>query len=286
MLPGMARSTHRSLTDVVDPVVVIAFGGWSDAGNAVSDALDHLRDQSDATLAWDMGDEYYDLQATRPVISGTGTDREILWPSTMISVGRLVDATGKDLDLVLVQGPEPNLRWEMFAGQLVSALRSTHPRLVLVLGALLSDHPHTLPVPISRSSSNPDVRSRFGADEHTYEGPTGITGVVTHACERIGLPTMSLWATLPHYVAHTPSPKATLAVLQHVETLLDANLDLGELARQARRWEMDVSEFVESDDELNEYVTSLIEDHGDDPTDGSGDAIAAEFERYLRRRGD
>lgn len=287
MLPLMAisdPSSPGSLREVVDPVVVVAFGGWSDAGGAATDALEHLQHRSRAHLVWEMGEEYYDLQATRPMITGIGADREICWPSTMVRTGRLVDSAERAVDLVLVQGIEPNLRWEMFCSQLISALRSTKPRLVLVLGALLSDHPHTLPVPISRTSSDPDVQDRYGAVQQTYEGPTGITGVFTHACERVGVNTMSLWATLPHYVANSPSPKATLALLQHIETILDANLELSELEQQARRWETEVTELVDSDDDLHEYVASLIDDHDSDPSDGSGDALAAEFERYLKRR--
>ena len=288
MLPCMSSSdssTARSLREMTEPVVLVAFGGWSDAGGSATDALEHVQDVSHAELAWEMGGEYYDLQTTRPVIVGTGASREIVWPSTTVHTGRVINSAGDDLDLVLIQGLEPNMRWEMYSTQLVSALRSIHPRLVLILGAMLSDQPHTLPVPISCTSFSARVRERFGADEQTYEGPTGITGVFTHSCERISMDTMSLWATLPHYVANSPSPKATLALLQHIEMILDASLDLTELEQQARRWETEVTELVESDDELSEYVASLLEDHQDQIPNGSGDAIAAEFERYLRRRG-
>lgn len=280
------RPKPRTLRDLHDPIVVIAFGGWSDAGNAATDTVDHLCELADATLAWEMGDEHYDLQVTRPVVVGTGAEREIVWPQVQVRVGRL--RTGDDADagtdLMLVSGLEPSLRWQMFTSQLVSAVRSTNPRLVLILGAMLSDHPHSLPIPITRSSGSEPVRERYGAREPEYEGPTGITGVVTHACERVGVPTMSLWATLPHYVANSPSPKATLALLQHIETVVDTDLDLAELEQQARRWEHEVSELVDSDEDLSDYVTSLLEDHIDDPSEGSGDQIAAEFERYLRRR--
>ncbi len=284
-MPSPDSSTARSLREMTEPVVLVAFGGWSDAGGSATDALEHIQDISHADLVWDMGGEYYDLQATRPVIVGTEASREIIWPSTTVRTGRITDSVGRDLDLVLIQGPEPNMRWEMFCSQLVFTLRSVHPPLVLVLGAMLSDQHHSLPVPISRTSSSTHIRERFGATGQTYEGPTGITGVFTHSCERIGMDTMSLWATLPHYVANSPSPKATLALLQHIEMILDADLDLTELEQQARRWETDVTELVESDAELSEYVASLLEDHQDQVPNGSGDAIAAEFERYLRRRG-
>lgn len=274
----------RSLREMKEPVVIAAFGGWSDAGNAATDAVEHVNERAAGALAWQMGEEYYDLQVTRPTVLGTADGRrEIIWPAIRVHTGSVTDARGKQLDVVLLSGLEPNLRWQMFSSQLVSALRSVRPRLVVILGAMLSDQPHNLPVPISRSSASAAVRDRYGATVADYEGPTGITGVFAHDCDRAQLDTLSLWATLPHYVANSPSPKATLALLQHLEGLLDADLGLDELEPMARRWEAEVNELVESDSDLADYVATLLEDHDLDPG-VSGDDLAAEFERYLRRR--
>ncbi|MBA8795070.1 hypothetical protein FHX74_002698 [Friedmanniella endophytica] len=272
------------LRNLTDPLVVVAFGGWNDAGSSASQAVEHLAETYDARPAFSLDpDDYYDFQVSRPKVRSTEDgDREIVWPTTELRVARLPQGR----DLVLVSGLEPNFHWRRFTTALVSAVRSTGARQAMVLGALLADHPHTRPIPVTATSANPDLARRHGLTESTYEGPTGIVGVVGDALDRAGLEVVSLWASIPHYVSHSPCPKGTLALLARVEDLLDLTLDVGDLPELARAWERGVDELAAEDAEVAEYVSSL--EHQRDATElpeASGDAIAAEFERYLRRRG-
>jgi predicted ATP-grasp superfamily ATP-dependent carboligase len=192
--------------------------------------------------------------------------------------------------VILVHGIEPNMRWRAFSEELVHSLESLGVELVILLGALLADAPHTRPVPVSVGSSNANLASEVaggGVSRVDYKGPTGILGVLQHTCTSASLPTVSLWAQVPHYVAQPPSPKATLALLRGVEDILDAPLPLADLPEEARAWERGVDELAQQDSEVADYVRTLEEakDAMDLP-EASGDAIAREFERYLRRRGD
>lgn len=280
----MGKPVNAGLRGLNDPLVIAAFSGWSDAGNAASAAVGHLADALSAELAFELDpDDFYDYQVNRPEVSidaGTG-QREIIWPTTRIKTAELPDGR----DLVLVEGIEPNLRWRQFGGLITSALRSARPQRVFVLGALLADTPHTRPVPVTTTTTSADLMELYGIGESSYEGPTGITGVMADLLARAGLPTVSVWAAIPHYVANPPCPKATLAILSRLERLLDAPLDLGELPELARAWERGVNELAADDSEVADYVSQLEEqtDAADLP-EASGDAIAAEFERYLKRR--
>lgn len=248
------------------PVVVVAFSGWNDAGDAATGVVDHLVDLSDAEFAFALDpQDHYDLTANRPVLvrQPDGT-RSIEWPTTEVLVGKL---PGRHL--VLVNGPEPTFRWNAFAASLVSAFRTIGPERVVVLGAMLADAPHSRPVPISEDGTD-------------YEGPTGITGVVAAACRDVGLATTSLWASVPHYVSDAPSPKVTLALLGRVEDLLDQTLDARDLPHQAAVWEGHVNDLVGEDPDIAEYVRGLESRH--DEAAETGEQIALEFERYLRRR--
>jgi predicted ATP-grasp superfamily ATP-dependent carboligase len=210
------------------------------------------------------------------------TDR-LVWPTTRLSLAQ----PGVGRDLVLVQGIEPNMRWRGFSSELVASFAELEVELVILLGALLADSPHTRPVPVSAAASDPDLAARLHVEPVDYKGPTGIVGVLQQACATAGIPAVSLWASVPHYVAQPPSPKATLALLHGVEDLLDISLPLAELPDEARAWERGVDELAEQDSEVADYVRTLEE--AKDATDlpeASGDAIAREFERYLRRRGD
>jgi predicted ATP-grasp superfamily ATP-dependent carboligase len=189
-------------------------------------------------------------------------------------------------DVLLIHGIEPNMRWQAFSGELVDGLASLGVELVIVLGALLAETAHTRPVPVSIGSSDPVLVDGSGLSRVDYKGPTGIVGVLQHACAAVGIETVSLWAQVPHYVAQPPSPKATLALLRCVEDVLDLPLPLADLQEEARAWERGVDELAQSDAEVAEYVRTLEE--AKDATElpeASGDAIAREFERYLRRRG-
>ena len=230
-------------------------------------------------------EDFYDFQVTRPVMEVTDgkTDR-LVWPTTRLSLAR---PAGLGRDLVLVHGIEPNMRWRGFCSELVAGFAELQVELVILLGALLADSPHTRPVPVTAAASDPDVAERLHVEAVDYKGPTGIVGVLQQKCAWAGIPAVSLWAAVPHYVAQPPSPKATLALLHGVEDTLDISLPLGDLPDEARAWERGVDELAEQDSEVADYVRTLEE--AKDATDlpeASGDAIAREFERYLRRRGD
>lgn len=276
----------EGLPELVDPVVVTAFEGWNDAGDAASAAVDHLARALSATplVAIDPED-YYDYQVNRPTVAlDADGARRLSWPTTQVSVVRRPAGTGTG-DLVLVRGIEPNMRWRQFCDELTGLFDALDARLVVHLGALLADVPHTRPVPVDGSASDGELSASLGLEESHYEGPTGIVGALVDAGTRSGVPSVSLWAAVPHYVAQTPCPKATLALLRRLEDLMDFPVPLEDLPEQARAWERGVEELAREDSEVAEYVRSLetAKDTADLP-EASGDAIAREFERYLRRR--
>ena len=275
----------EALPDLVDPVLVAAFEGWNDAGDAASDAIDHLREAWGATPLAEMDPEdYYDYQVNRPMIAFDEEGvRRLTWPTTRLYVARLPLAAR---DVVLVHGIEPNMRWRQFSEEILVLAAELGVTLAVTLGALLSDSPHTRPVPVTGTATDSGTARRLGVAPSHYEGPTGIVGVIQEASARRGLPTVSLWAAVPHYVAQAPSPKATLALVRRVEDLLDMPVPLGELVEDSRAWELGVDELAADDEEIADYVRQLEEAR--DTTDlpeASGEAIAREFERYLRRRG-
>jgi predicted ATP-grasp superfamily ATP-dependent carboligase len=275
----------ETLPELVDPVMVAAFEGWNDAGDAASGAVSHLAEVWDAQpLAEIDPEEYYDYQVNRPTIAVDDDGvRQLTWPTTRLSVARLPLAVR---DVVLVHGLEPNRKWQQFTREILGLAGELDIRLVVTLGALLSDSPHTRPVPVTGTASETGLATGLGLEPSRYEGPTGIVGVLQEACGRYGIPAVSLWAAVPHYVAQPPCPKATLALVRRVEDLLDVPVPLGELVEEARAWEIGVDELAAEDEEVAEYVKQLEEAR--DTTDlpeASGEAIAREFERYLRRRG-
>ncbi|MGI9197164.1 MAG: PAC2 family protein [Candidatus Nanopelagicales bacterium] len=275
----------EALPELEDPVLVAAFEGWNDAGEAASDAIDHLREVWGAEPLAEMDPEdYYDYQVNRPTIAfDDGGVRRLTWPTTRLYVARLPLATR---DVVLVRGVEPNMRWKQFTDELLGLCAELDVSMVVTLGALLSDSPHTRPVPVTGTATDSGTARRLGVEPSHYEGPTGIVGVLQDACARRGLPAVSLWAAVPHYVAQAPSPKASLALVRRVEDLLDVPVPLGDLVEDARAWELGVDELAAEDEEVADYVRQLEEAR--DTTDlpeATGEAIAREFERYLRRRG-
>ena len=270
--------------ELSSPAIIAAFEGWNDAGEAASGVVDHLG------LAWEATqigaidpEDYYDFQVTRPVMEvSEGRTERLVWPTTRLSVAT---PGGLGRDIILVHGIEPNMRWRGFSNELVQSFADLGAETVVLLGALLADFPHTRPVPVAAAASDPALASDLHVEPVEYKGPTGIVGVLQHACSQAGIATVSLWASVPHYVAQPPSPKATLALLRGVEDVLDVSLPLGELPQEARAWERGVDELAEQDTEVADYVRTLEE--AKDATDlpeASGDAIAREFERYLRRR--
>ncbi|MBC7302271.1 MAG: PAC2 family protein [Nocardia sp.] len=285
-----SETPETELPTLRNPVMVAAFEGWNDAGDAASGAIEHLE------LIWDAeplaeldSEEYYDYQVNRPTVRQVdGVTREIQWPSTMLSV---CSPPGSDRDVVLLRGIEPNMKWRSFCDDLLEFIEQLGVETVVILGALLADTPHTRPVPVTGSAYSAEAAERFNLEQTRYEGPTGITGVLQDQCVKAGVPAVSFWAAVPHYVSQPPNPKATIALLHRVEDVLDIEVPLGELPKQAEEWEAAVNEMTLGDEEISEYVRSL-EERGDAAIDLNetmskidGDAIAAEFEKYLRRRG-
>jgi len=275
----------ESVPELDDPVLVAAFEGWNDAGEAASGVIGHLAEIWGARPIAEIDpDDYYDFQVTRPSVrlTGDGEGREIVWPTTRLLAARL--ESGRDV--VLLHGIEPNMRWRAFCREITDYLGRLGVRSAVLLGALLADSPHTRPVPVSGSSADRGLGESLALEPSRYEGPTGILGVLQDRCDALGVSTVSLWAQVPHYVSSPPSPKATLALLRRVEDILDVTVPLGELPEQSRAWEEGVNELAEQDTEVADYVRTLEEqkDAAELP-EASGESIAREFERYLRRRG-
>lgn len=268
------------------PVMIAAFEGWNDAGDAASAAVEQMGLTWDATPLTELDPEgYYDFQVSRPTVKLVdGVTRTIEWPTTRLSVCRLPDAAH---DVILVHGIEPNFRWRAFCDELLKIALEHEVSTVLSLGALLADVPHTRPIQVTGSAHDETTAERLNLTRSRYQGPTGISGVFQDACVQAGIPSVSFWASVPHYVSQAPSPKATLALLHRVEEALDVEVPLGTLPTQADEWEVEVSQIASEDDEISEYIRSLEErEEADEPLQpASGESIAAEFERYLRRRG-
>ena len=279
------KSGAEDLPELTDPVVVVAFEGWNDAGDAATGAVEHLELIWDATpLAALDPEDYYDFQVNRPTVSLIdGVSRSIEWPTTRISVAR---PPGSERDVVLIRGIEPNMRWRGFCEELIGLLHELDAQTVVSLGALLADTPHTRPTPVTGSAYDDDSAQAYGLETSRYQGPTGILGVFQDACVQAGLPAISFWAAVPHYVSQPPSPRATLALLRRVEEVLEIAVPVGALPEQAEEWVKTVDEMANEDEEVVEYVRSLEERATEvDLSQANGDQIAREFERYLRRRG-
>ena len=273
-----------SIPPLNDPWMVAAFEGWNDAGDAASSVVEHLVDEWDAQVLAELDPEdYYDFQETRPHIhpDEDGT-RIIVWPTPTLYHAR---PPGSERDVLLLRAPEPNLRWRGFCSTVIGIARLAGVTELVTLGALLADTPHTRPVPVSGSSSDPTLSERLSLRPSTYTGPVGINAVLGETAAIEGVPSVSLWAAVPHYVADPPCPKATLALLGALEDAVGVPLPQGALEDLAEAWQNGVDELAAQDPDISEYVQEL-EDERDtsDLPEASGDAIAREFERYLRRR--
>lgn len=273
------------------PVVVAAFEGWNDAAEAATGVLEHLALTWDSTQLAEIGSEgYYDYQVNRPTIRLVdGVARRITWPATRLTRCR---PPGGSKELILIQGAEPNFRWRAFCTELLEILGQTGAQMVITLGALLADTPHTRPVPVTGSAHSAEAAEYYRMERSDYEGPTGITGVLQDACTGAGIPALGLWAAVPHYLSQPPNPKVMVALLEHLERIADMEIPLGELPRRAVEWQQNMTAMTDEDEDIAEYVQAL-EERGDTQDDlhevmgqADGDEIAAEFERYLRRRGD
>jgi proteasome assembly chaperone (PAC2) family protein len=270
------------------PILVAAFAGWNDAAGSATTALDAVAASLDATAVARIDpEEFYDFQVTRPTIHLTeGQTREIDWPDNALHAAR---APSAERDLVLLSGIEPNLRWRSFAGAIVDAAERLGVETVVTLGALLADVAHTRAVPITGLASNEELVERLGLSRSNYEGPTGIVGVLHDACRRRGLGSASFWAAVPHYVAAVPNPKAALALLRRLESLTGIAVDASELEEAIGRFERQVDAAVAANPEIEELVRGLEEDQDEaiEPAEDvpSGDAIAQDFQRFLRQQG-
>lgn len=266
--------------------MVVAFEGWNDAGGAASSAVRTLAQALEAEVIDQLSDEeYYDFQFSRPKVVSNSGHREIVWPTT--TVMRATPDRG-EFDVLFVRGVEPSFRWQSFTADLLTLAVEHDVAAVVLTGALLADVPHTRPIPASFSSEDAELREALEIDEPTYEGPVGIVGVLAHTAYQAGIPAVSLWAAVPHYVGQAPSPKAHLALIRRLEEILGSPLNPQEtedIAEDAAAWERGVDELAQDDEEIADYVKRL-EEATDTTTlpEASGEAIAEEFERYLRRR--
>lgn len=269
-------------------VLVAAFDGWNDAGEAASSAITHLREAGTYETVFSVDPElYFDYQYTRPQIQadGDGT-RSLKWPEAVLL--RPTRTTRSGTQLWLLTGVEPARAWQAFASEFIDIALREDITGFLSIGSMMSDVPHTRPISVFAGSDNDALRTALELERSTYEGPVGILSVLGHAADAAGIPSASLWASVPHYVAgHTPSPKATLALLDRLEDLTGASVPRGDLATEAAAWEASIDAAAADDEEMTEYIRQLerTRDTWDSP-EASGDAIAQEFERYLRRGGD
>ena len=297
------------------PAMIAAFSGWNDAADAASDAVRWLARACNARpfAALDI-EEYLDFQAARPTVELVdGVVRTVNWPSLALSAGSL-PAGGRDL--VLLLGVEPNLKWPSFCDDIIGVARKTNCEMIVTLGALLGDTPHTRPIKCTGSATDEVLAARLGMQRSRYEGPTGIVGVLHDAVRNAGFASASIWAPVPHYVATPPNPKATRAMLDRLGDLLDLGLDLTDLDIASSAWERSVSEVVAGDPDVSSYVERLetrydtaddgpgwletddeiaVDDDDDEVDDEdwfdedelpSGDSLAEDFERYLRDQPD
>jgi proteasome assembly chaperone (PAC2) family protein len=276
------------------PALVCAFKGWNDAGDAASAALSFVGSSLGASrFARIDPEEFFDFQATRPKVRLVdGRTREIEWPEVEVYAAKVPRAPR---DLVLIAGSEPSMRWRTFCGLIIDLAEALGTQMVVSLGALLADVPHSRPVSITALSSDQTLTDRLNnLTAATYEGPTGIVGVLHDACHAAGLPSVSLWASVPHYVAAAPNPKAALALVRNLEQLVGVSVDAGELESAAGDYERQVNLAVQSDPDVQAFVERLEqaveEEEAAEEADPirdlpSGDVLAREFQRFLRQRG-
>jgi proteasome assembly chaperone (PAC2) family protein len=278
------------------PVLVAAFEGWNDAGNAASEAVSFLsRTWNGSTFATFDPEDLFDFTATRPNVRlESGATRRLDWPELKLASA---SPPRSDRDVVFLSGPEPQLRWRSFVEELRKVSASLGVSTAVLLGALLADVPHTRPVHVTGGAPSPTLASLAGVEPSYYEGPTGIVGVIADTLERAGIPTASLWASVPHYVSQSVSPKATLALVERTARILGTEVDMAELEISASAYVNQINDLVASDEDARAYVARLEEQDQElrlsDPgsptlesaprlSPASGERLAAEVERYLR----
>jgi proteasome assembly chaperone (PAC2) family protein len=279
---------EADVPELRSPTLVLAFAGWNDAASAATAALEAVAASLESEVVARIDpEEFYDFQVNRPTIRLIeGQARHIDWPANTLLSVRVPTA---ERDLVLLSGVEPNVRWRTFADSIVGAAERLGVQMVVSLGALMADVAHTRPVPITGLASDPDLVERLGMSRSSYEGPTGIVGVIHDACRRHGMTSASLWAAVPHYVAAVPNPKAALALLRRLEGLTGVAVEASELEDASDRFTEQVDQAVGANPEIEELVRNLEasqeEDYQITQEMPSGDDIANEFQRFLRQRG-
>jgi proteasome assembly chaperone (PAC2) family protein len=271
------------------PVLLVAFDGWNDAGEAATTALDAIGDALAAeTFATIDPEEFFDFQATRPTVRLVDGYRRVEWPAIELRAARLPAA---EHDLIVVRGHEPNLRWRTFASEIIQVASSLGVEMLVTVGALLADVPHTRPVQVVSSAGDRDLAERLGLSVSRYEGPTGNLGVLGDLASGEGIPTVGLWAALPHYLNLAPNPWGAMALIEELRRLLPMAVDTGPLADQTEAFDAAVADLVEENPELAGYIERLEADTDDEDDDEEGspgladvppEELVAEVERYLR----
>ncbi len=281
-------SWHGAVPQLRSPLLICAFRGWNDAAGAASTALATVADSFDTDLIADLDpEEYFDFQATRPTIELVeGQSRRIDWPRNRL-IG--VPIPGADRDFVLLDGTEPNLRWRTFSETIATAADALGVEMVITLGALIAEVSHTLPVPVTGLASDDELVAELDLQRSSYEGPTGIVGVLHDCCRQVGMTSASLWAAVPHYVAAVPNPKAALALLRRLEGLTGIAVDATELEEETASYEEQIGRAVAANPEISELVERIeaeqVEQFGVGGEDlPSADTIAREFQHFLRQR--
>jgi hypothetical protein len=262
--------------------LVVAFEGWNDAGEAASNAARALRDQLDLVPIAELEPEdYFDYQFNRPTTSLDEDGNRVLeWPGVT-----LYGPPDGGAGIHVLLGTEPSRGWKTFASELVDAFLAADVTGIVFLGAMLADVPHTRPISVFASSESGALRDRFELEKSTYEGPVGILSVLGDSAERAGIPSLSIWASVPHYVHNAPSPKATLALIERLEEFVEVEVERGDLVEESAAWEDGINALANDDEDMAAYISQLEQARDTvDAPEASGEAIAEEFERYLRRR--
>lgn len=279
----MIPSHDDFLPDLIEPVMICAFSGWNDAGEAATSAVEHL------ALLWDStdygvieGDDYYDYQVNRPMVSlRSGVSRELAWPEIQVNLARQ-PVSGRDV--VLVSGPEPNMRWKTFCEEILDVARDLSVDRIVLLGGMGADTHYARPVPVTGSAWDRASSERYGLELSGYRGPTGITGVLHHCAVSAGIPAVSLWASSPYYVSAPSWAPATIALLRRLEEVIGEPIPLDNLEDEAQNAIATVQRLVDSDPSMREQIEALAEEPKEQVSDDAGEQLAEDFERYLRRQ--
>ena len=274
------------LEDLDNPVVIAAFEGWNDAGEAATSAVKYFLDRFNAIKIGTIeSEEFFDFTISRPVIEIPDEQREIIWPATEIYVAKMSDSQH---DLVIIVGHEPQLRWRTFTDQIIEIASISKSHMVTTVGSLLTDIPHSRPVKVFGSSDDSDLAQRLNLPPSTYEGPTGIVGVVNSVLREKGMPTMSLWAGVPSYVSGANSPKAALALVERLAEVLQIGIACTDLEIASAAYERQINELVAEDMDTAEYVNQLEEDFDNksevEEQDGNPELLVSEVEDFLRNQ--